>query len=180
MLPVVAGSLSCCCLTCPDERSVRALVVWAVTGIVVLNGWTLGIIESVIFSCAIGMACDFVAHLGFAYRQANNRREGTTREELVGHAIVRISPAITAAALSTGLMGFLMIFSATTFNQNFGFFILLLMSLSWAYAVFCLLPLLAIGGPLGECGIELPYGKLFGWMFKKKGSGQVKSSRSWA
>ena len=74
------------------------LLIGAVTGIVVLEGWRLGIIESVVFSTAIGMACDFVAHLGFAYRQANRSKAAETREELVSHAIGRITPAVTAAA----------------------------------------------------------------------------------
>jgi len=126
------------------------LLIGAVTGIVVLQGWTLGIIESVIFSTAIGMACDFVAHLGFAYRQANKHREANTRVELVKVAIGRILPPVTAAAFSTALMGFLMLFAATTFNMNFGLFIVLLMSLSWVYAIFCLVPVLSIAGPLGD------------------------------
>ena len=97
------------------------------------------------------MACDFVAHLGFAYRQANLNGQGKTRADLVKVAIGRILPPVTAAALSTALMGFLMLFAATTFNNNFGFFICLLMSLSWFYAIFCLLPLLTVAGPLGSC-----------------------------
>ena len=127
-----------------------ALIIGAVTGIVVLQGWSLGIIESVIFSTAIGMACDFVAHLGFAYRQANMRGEATTRNSLVALAIERIATPVTAAALSTALMGGLMCFTSTMFNRNFGFFVCLLMSLSWVYAMFCLLPVLSIAGPLGS------------------------------
>jgi hypothetical protein len=138
---------------------VIGLIILAVTGIVVLNGWTLGIIESVIFSTAIGMACDFVAHLGFAYRQANQRREAAKRDALVAIALGRIGPAVTAAAVSTGMMGLLMLFSSTIFNRNFGFFIMILMTLSWVYAIFCLLPLLSLAGPLGDF-LEIPLGKV--------------------
>lgn len=146
------------------------LVIGLVTGIVVLYGWSLGIIESVIFSTAIGMSCDFVAHLGFAYRQANQRGEETTREGLVAVAISRIAAPITAAALSTALCGLLMQFSSTVFNRNFGFFILLLMSLSWVYAMFCLLPALTIAGPLGNF-LDLAA------LFAKRGSGTATTSK---
>ena len=51
------------------------------------------------------MACDFAAHLGFAYRQANVQQLSDDRAGLVGIAIERMLPALTAAAFSTGVMG---------------------------------------------------------------------------
>ena len=84
------------------------LIMGTVTGIVIGMGWKQGIIESIIVSCGIGMACDFVAHLGFAYRQANRQGKADTRGGLVGVAIERMAPALTAAAFSTGVMGLLM------------------------------------------------------------------------
>ena len=38
-----------------------------VVGLLVFDGWSLGIIQSVIFSCAIGMAVDFVAHISHMF-----------------------------------------------------------------------------------------------------------------
>ena len=82
------------------------LIIGLVIGILGLIGWQLSIIESVIFACGVGMACDFVAHLGFAYRQANVNREASERTGLVEIAISRMMPAISAAALSTSVSAF--------------------------------------------------------------------------
>ena len=128
------------------------LIILTVAGILTQLGWEQGIMESIIFSCGIGMACDFAAHIGFAYRQANARREATTRGELAKLAIRRMLPALTAAAFSTAVMGLFMIGAGTLFTIRFGIFIVLLMVFGWLYATFFLLPLLAALGPLGACG----------------------------
>ena len=86
------------------------------------------LIESLILSAGIGMAVDFAAHLGFAYRQANSRGEADTREGLVRLAVRRMAPALTAAAASTATMGAFMSAGGTAFTEKFGFFILVLMS----------------------------------------------------
>ena len=39
------------------------VIVYAETGVLVLLKWQLGPIESIIFSVAVGMSVDFVAHL---------------------------------------------------------------------------------------------------------------------
>ena len=46
---------------------VIASTVGVVVGLLVFDGWSLGIIQSVIFSCAIGMAVDFVAHISHMF-----------------------------------------------------------------------------------------------------------------
>jgi len=132
------------------------LIMGTVSGIVISMGWEQGIIESIIISCGIGMACDFSAHLGFAYRQANLAGLSTDRTELVGIAIERMTPALGAAAFSTGSMGFLMYFSGTVFTQRFGLFIFLLMVFGWLFGVFFLMPLLALIGPIGMFGEIFP------------------------
>jgi len=131
------------------------LIMGTVSGIVILLGWEQGIIESIIISCGIGMACDFSAHLGFAYRQANLQGKGG-RGQLVEDAIERMVPALTSAAFSTGAMGFLMIFAGTVFTQKFGIFICLLMVFGWFFGVFFLLPLLCLLGPTGKTGEIAP------------------------
>jgi len=128
------------------------LIIITVCGVLKLIGWEQGIMESLIISCGIGMACDFSAHIGFAYRQANEHREGETRADLARLAIRRMLPALTAAALSTTVMALFMLQAGTVFTIRFGLFITLLMVFGWLYAVFFLVPLLATVGPLGSCG----------------------------
>lgn len=50
------------------------LIILTVSGILLSQGWEQGIMESIIISCGIGMACDFAAHVGFAYRQVMRSR----------------------------------------------------------------------------------------------------------
>ena len=128
------------------------LTMLTVMGILTLCGWKQGIMESMIISCGIGMACDFTAHIGWAYRQANVQRVARDRVVLARHAFKRMAPALTAAALSTGIMGAMMTASGTIFTIRFGVFIVLLQGLGLAFAVFFLLPLLAVAGPLEDCG----------------------------
>jgi hypothetical protein len=105
-----------------------ALIVLCVTGILIFGlGWEQGLMESIIISCGIGMACDFAAHLGFAYRQANFKKQADNRAALVEIAITRMAPALTFAAFSTLVMGVMMCFSGTLFTLRFGIFISLLM-----------------------------------------------------
>lgn len=47
---------------------VIVLVVSASTGVLVMLGWTLGPIESIIFSVAVGLSVDFAAHLSHAFK----------------------------------------------------------------------------------------------------------------
>lgn len=65
VLTLVAGNIIIALFT----TLTVALIMATVAGILVSIGWELGIMESIIISCGIGMACDFAAHLGFAYRQ---------------------------------------------------------------------------------------------------------------
>ena len=67
-----------------------------------------------------------------------------------------MAPSLTAAAFSTGAMGFFMNFSGTLFTQRFGIFICLLMIFGWAFGAFFLLPLLSLIGPLGKFGEIAP------------------------
>jgi hypothetical protein len=131
------------------------LIIITVSGMLLSAGWEQGIMESIIISCGIGMACDFAAHIGFAYRQANKKREAPDRSALARLAIRRMMPALTAAAFSTALMAIFMMQAGTLFTVRFGIFISMLMGFGWLYATFFLIPCLATIGPLGNCG-ELP------------------------
>ena len=129
------------------------LILGSVCGVVVMCGWHRSLIESIIISAGIGMACDFAAHLGFAYRQANAAGEAHDREGLVKLAVQRMAPALTAAAASTGVMGAFMSAGGTAFTSKFGLFILVLVTAGWTSGLFFLLPLLAMSGPVGQARI---------------------------
>lgn len=71
-------------------------------GSLVLAGWQLNILESIVMSVAVGLSIDFTMHYGVAYRLAPNKSQ---RDGRVRYSLVHIGSAITMAALTTFLTG---------------------------------------------------------------------------
>ena len=71
-------------------------------GSLVLAGWQLNILESIVMSVAVGLSIDFTMHYGVAYRLAPDK---SNREGRVRYSLVHIGSAITMAALTTFLTG---------------------------------------------------------------------------
>lgn len=71
-------------------------------GSLVLAGWQLNILESIVMSVAVGLSIDFTMHYGVAYRLAPDKRQ---RDGRVRYSLVHIGSAITMAALTTFLTG---------------------------------------------------------------------------
>ena len=71
-------------------------------GSLVLAGWQLNILESIVMSVAVGLSIDFTMHYGVAYRLAPDKNQ---RESRVRYSLVHIGSAITMAALTTFLTG---------------------------------------------------------------------------
>lgn len=71
-------------------------------GSLVLAGWQLNILESIVMSVAVGLSIDFTMHYGVAYRLAPDRAH---RENRVRYSLVHIGSAVTMAALTTFLTG---------------------------------------------------------------------------
>lgn len=71
-------------------------------GSLVLAGWQLNILESIVMSVAVGLSIDFTMHYGVAYRLAPDKSQ---REGRVRYSLVHIGSAITMAALTTFLTG---------------------------------------------------------------------------
>ncbi|GMH80958.1 hypothetical protein TL16_g08767 [Triparma laevis f. inornata] len=148
------------------------LICGVCTGILVLDGWELNILESIIFSVAVGMAVDFVAHYSHAYIEAPEKEGGG------GHALVEegqdraprswcgvqerlqktktsltvMGYSITSAAITTFIAGAVMCFSKTLFFYKFGVFMTLIMFMSWFFSTFFLMGSLACFGPVGDWG----------------------------
>ena len=71
-------------------------------GSLVLAGWQLNILESIVMSVAVGLSIDFTMHYGVAYRLAPDK---SNRQSRVRYSLVHIGSAITMAALTTFLTG---------------------------------------------------------------------------
>ena len=71
-------------------------------GSLVLAGWYLNILESIVMSVAVGLSIDFTMHYGVAYRTSPVKDDRDTR---VRYSLVHIGSAVTMAAVTTFLTG---------------------------------------------------------------------------
>ena len=77
-------------------------VIGVSTGMLVLAGWRLNILESIIFAVAAGLSVDFTLHYGVAYRTAINK---ATQESRIRYALVHLGSAVTMGAVTTFISG---------------------------------------------------------------------------
>lgn len=71
-------------------------------GTLVLAGWKLNIMESLIFSVAVGLAVDFTLHYGVAYRCAPDK---SRRRARVQYSFTHLGSAIAMGAFTTFVSG---------------------------------------------------------------------------
>ena len=156
------------------------LVVSCCIGCMVLMGWDLGIIESLIFSVAVGLSCDYSAHLAHAFvKQGRNttlkRALPRSFEELGEHmddscrravaAMTELGVTITLGYVTSFVPGVLLLASNTYFMYQFGCFLSQIMTFSFFFSFGVLMPILATTGwvdelmvvkaeqVLGDCGV---------------------------
>ena len=79
-----------------------AFVISVTIGTLVLAGWRLNIMESIIFSVAAGLAVDFTLHYGVAYRTATDK---SSRESRVRYSFIHLGSAVTMGAVTTFISG---------------------------------------------------------------------------
>ncbi|GJQ67819.1 putative hedgehog receptor [Trypoxylus dichotomus] len=125
--------------------------IFVTMAILVLLGWKLNILESVAISTAIGLTVDFSLHFTVNYRLAppdslHDRKEATR------YSLLSMLKPVTMAALTTGVAGAFMMPSTILAYIQIGTFLMTVMAVSWLYATFHLISLLAIGGPTGDFG----------------------------
>eukprot|EP00071_Canis_lupus_P015841 XP_005640976.1 protein dispatched homolog 1 isoform X1 [Canis lupus familiaris] len=127
--------------------------IFVTVGSLVLLGWELNVLESVIISVAVGLSVDFAVHYGVAYRLAPD----TNREGKVIFSLSRMGSAIAMAALTTFVAGAMMMPSTVLAYTQLGTFMMLIMGVSWAFATFFFQCICRCLGPQGTCGqIPLP------------------------
>lgn len=125
-----------------------ACIIFVTIGSLVLLGWELNILESVVITIAVGMSVDYTLHYGVAYRLSPD----LDREMRVVCSIGHTGSAITMASITTFLAGALMLPSSVLVYKQFGTFLMLMMSISWIYSTFFFQALLRSFGPQGGFG----------------------------
>nr|KAG5693377.1 hypothetical protein BaRGS_015664 [Batillaria attramentaria] len=125
-----------------------ACIIVVTLGSLVLLGWELNILESVVITVAIGMSIDYTLHYGVAYRLAPD----LDREMRVASSIGRMGSAVAMSALTTFSAGAFMMPSTVLAYRKFGTFLMLLISIGWVYSTFFFQALLRTLGPQGGFG----------------------------
>ncbi|XP_071485655.1 protein dispatched homolog 1-like [Diadema antillarum] len=120
-------------------------------GALVLLGWQLNILESVILSVSVGLSIDFTVHYGVAYRLAPE----PDRESRVVYSLAHMGSAITMAALTTFVAGALMMPASILSYTQMGTFLMLIMTISWLYSTLFFQSMCRVIGPEGNVG-QLP------------------------
>merc|ERR1712232_1402224 len=117
-----------------------ACVLVSVTGTMVLIGWTLGSIESILIGIIAGFSVDYVVHLAHAYETSSGCKN--TEERVVQTFSVMgisvLNGMITSIAASIPLF-----FCQLQFFYKFGIFICLTIAFSWIFANFLFMSVLA-------------------------------------
>ena len=78
------------------------LIISSTVGILVLSGWKLNVLESIVFSVSAGLSADFTLHYSVAYQTSMNKWK---REKRVRDALKHIGPAILMGATTTFIAG---------------------------------------------------------------------------
>ncbi|XP_030854402.1 protein dispatched homolog 1-like [Strongylocentrotus purpuratus] len=117
-------------------------------GALVLLGWQLNILESVILSVSVGLSIDFTVHYGVAYRIAPE----PDRESRVVYSLAHMGSAISMAALTTFVAGALMMPASILSYTQMGTFLMLIMIISWLYSTLFFQSLCRVIGPEGNVG----------------------------
>jgi predicted RND superfamily exporter protein len=115
-----------------------ASVLVSVTGTMVMLGWNLGSIESILIGIIAGFSVDYVVHLAHAYEVA----EGDTYERITAAfgdmGISVLNGMVTSVAASIPLF-----FCQLQFFAKFGTFLCLTIAFSWIFANFAFMSVLA-------------------------------------
>ncbi|EDO44540.1 predicted protein, partial [Nematostella vectensis] len=118
-------------------------------GSLVLLGWQLNILESIVMSVAVGLSIDFTMHYGVAYRLSPYKDR---RDIRVRYSFVHIGSAIFMAALTTFITGLLMMPAIVLVYNQLGVFLMLVMFFSYIYATLAFQSMCALIGPINNFG----------------------------
>jgi len=106
-------------------------VLISVVGTIVLLGWSLGTIESILISIVAGFSVDYVVHLAHAYEQANGKSNDRMKAAFSEMGISVLNGMVTSVGASLPLF-----LCQLQFFKKFGTFLCLTIGFSWIFANF--------------------------------------------
>jgi len=127
---------------------VMGTLVWFDNPIVKLGPGSLGIIETIGLSIAVGMAVDYTVHIVNAY----NNCPAQDRKSRIQYSMTLMGISITLGMIATNIAASFLLLCVITFFTGFGQFIIMTIFYSWMSAFFILCPMLMLIGPEGQWG----------------------------
>lgn len=128
-----------------------ASVLVSVTGSMVMLGWELGSIESILIGIIAGFSVDYVVHLAHAYETA----PGDTAERLTA-AFGDMGISVLNGMITSVVASIPLFFCQLQFFAKFGTFLCLTIAFSWIFANFVFMSVLAqLKIPIKENGCRL-------------------------
>ena len=113
-------------------------VLLGVIGSITMIGWSLGTIEAILITILAGFSVDYVIHLAHAYHHAS----GDTESRII-HAFGDMGISVFSGMLTSVVASIPLFFCTLTFFKKFGTFLCLTIALSWIFANFFFMSLLA-------------------------------------
>mmetsp|Transcript_31945 Transcript_31945/g.77489 ORF Transcript_31945/g.77489 Transcript_31945/m.77489 type:complete len:119 (+) Transcript_31945:3835-4191(+) len=104
----------------------------------VMMGWSLGSIESILIGITAGFSVDYVVHLAHAYEIAEGDTYARVEEAFADLGISVFNGMVTSVAASIPLF-----FCQLQFFAKFGTFLCLTIAFSWLFANFVFMSVLA-------------------------------------
>jgi hypothetical protein len=127
---------------------VMGSLVWFNNPIIRLGPGSLGIIETIGLSIAVGMSVDYTVHIVNAY----NNCPSPDRVSRLRYSMTLMGISITLGMIATNVAAFFLLLCVITFFTGFGQFIIMTIFYSWLSAFFILCPMLMLIGPQGRFG----------------------------
>jgi predicted RND superfamily exporter protein len=127
---------------------VMGTLVWFNNPIYTLGPGSLGIIETIGLSIAVGMSVDYTVHIVNAY----NNCPRSDRVSRIRYSMTLMGISITLGMIATNIAAAFLLLCVITFFTGFGTFIVMTIFYSWLSAFFILCPLLMLFGPEGSAG----------------------------
>ena len=154
ILVAIGGCLTVLFIT-TGNVVVSLLAVLSVTGVIVatlgglvLLGWKLNILESIVVTAAIGLAVDLTLHYAVAYTKAPVKK----RQPAVVWAIKRLGSPVAMTTLTTLTAAFAMVPANVLAYVHISTFLILISLSSFIYATFFFMPAMSLFGPEESCG----------------------------
>ena len=141
-------------VTAMSVVTIMAVVV-SVVGMMVLYGWTLGVIEAVCLTLVSGFAVDYIVHFALSYiacKEDGTFGLGVGRANRVTFAFFEMGISVFSGSITTiGASCFLMLAQLVMFAQ-FGKFMCTTIVLALLYSNTLFMAMLSMCGPSGTAG----------------------------